>query len=86
MKVFIELVEMILPPGWAIYGPEMAPDVLLQCPHGHIIEHYGRCHRNSARVQPRTRTASGRVDRSAACSHRRVGPQGRGFASRHQGS
>jgi hypothetical protein len=43
METFIELVEMILPPGWAIYGPEMAPDVLLQCPHGHIIEQDGRC-------------------------------------------
>jgi hypothetical protein len=43
MEIFIELVEMILPPGWAIYGPKMALDVLLKCPHGHIIEHDGRC-------------------------------------------
>ena len=43
MEIFIELVEMILPPGWAIYGPKLARDVLLKCPHGHIIEHDGRC-------------------------------------------
>jgi hypothetical protein len=43
MEIFIELVEMILPPGWAIYGPRKALDVLLKCPHGHIIEHDGRC-------------------------------------------
>lgn len=44
MEIFMELVEMILPPGWAIYGPKTALDVLLKCPHGHIIiEHDGRC-------------------------------------------
>jgi hypothetical protein len=42
MEIFIELVEMILPPGLAIYGPRMALEVL-KCPHGHIIEHDGRC-------------------------------------------
>jgi hypothetical protein len=43
METLIELIEVILPPGWAIYGHEMTPDVVPQRPNGHIIEHDGRC-------------------------------------------
>lgn len=39
----IEIVEDSLPEGWSIWDPEMAPDFLLECPHGHVIETDGTC-------------------------------------------
>lgn len=39
----VELVESVLPDGWTVYDPEMAPDFTLECPHGYQIETDGRC-------------------------------------------
>lgn len=40
---FVEIVESILPPGWNLHDPDMAPDCLLEAPDGCVIEPDGRC-------------------------------------------
>lgn len=43
MGEFVEMMEELLPEGWSLHDPDMAPDCLLECPHGHVIEQDGRC-------------------------------------------
>ena len=43
MDEYVEMIEALLPEGWSIYDPEMAPDCLLECPCGKVIETDGRC-------------------------------------------
>jgi hypothetical protein len=42
-ETFTEAVRSVLPDGWAIHDAHLAPDFLLECPHGAVIEQDGRC-------------------------------------------
>lgn len=43
MGEFVEMIEELLPEGWEIHDPDMAPDCLLVCPCGDVIEQDGTC-------------------------------------------
>lgn len=43
MSDYAELLEELLPEGWALDNPSMGADSLLVCPHGNVIELDGRC-------------------------------------------
>jgi hypothetical protein len=43
VDAFTSTVRSILPEGWSIHDENMAPDFLLECPHGATIEQDGRC-------------------------------------------
>lgn len=40
---FVQVIESVLPEGWMIDDPSMAPDCLLVCPCGNVIEMDGTC-------------------------------------------